>query len=90
MQFSDVIPGTNPPVTVGQALQRGLFAYGQSTAGGWLRETVVATKAQSNKQSDALGALAADVASIPDAVKTALQEAAVKVSVDVQYPQNPA
>ena len=90
MQFTDVIPGTNPPVTVGQALLRGLHAYGQATAGGWLRETVVASRDQTNKQGAALGALADDVSAIPDTVKQILKDAAVQVNVDVQYPTPPA
>ena len=90
MQFSDIIPGTNPPLTVGQALVRGAYAYGQVISTGYLAKAVGVHSDQLAKQSTALGALAADLDSLPDTVRTLLKDAAVQVNVDVQYPTPPA
>jgi len=89
MQFSDVIPGTNPPITVGQALVRGAYAYGQVVSTGAIGKALVAQAAQLNKQGAALGAVAADVADLPETVKAVLKDAAVQVNVDVSYPTPP-
>lgn len=90
MKFTDVIPGTNPPLTVGQALVRGAYAYGQVISSGSVAKALAAQGGQLNKQADALGALAADVDNLPETVKAVLQDAAVKVDVSVNYPEPPA
>lgn len=88
--LDDKIPGTD--VTFLEALVggiRGNYAYKQVTGDGYVAKALGIHTAQINKQGAALGAVAADVDNLPEAVRGILQDAAVTIDVSVNYPTTP-
>lgn len=86
MQFADVIPGTNPPVTVGQALARGAYAYAAIVEGGSTDKRIDAMAEVDNSTDNRLDAAEAKIAAVPALIDAKLAEAAVTVTVDVKSP----
>lgn len=87
MQFGDIIPGTNPPITVGQALARGAYAYAAIVEGGSTDKRIDAMADVDTQTDNRLDVVEAKVAAVPELIDAKLAEASVQVKVDVQYPQ---
>lgn len=90
MKFTDVIPGTNPPITVGQALARGAYAYNAIISGGSTDKEIDALAEVDTQTDTRLDVAEAKIAAVPALIDKKLADAAVKVDVAVQYPQTGA